>query len=85
MAAERRLLLPFEFFPHLNANAGDLARLVTSSRHFERPILAVHDGDGVVVADGLVECIGNPVWISRGAVTQASAIEPAGMKVSPGS
>jgi hypothetical protein len=56
MAAERRLLLPFEFFPHLNANAGDLARLVTYSRHIERPILAVHDGDGVAVADGLVEC-----------------------------
>ena len=75
-------LLPFEFFPHLNANAGYLTKLMTYSRHTERPIVAANDGEGVVVTGGLIDCIGNPIWIFQGAIKQATAIEFAGMKVS---
>ncbi|NSY46809.1 Type 1 glutamine amidotransferase-like domain-containing protein [Agrobacterium tumefaciens] len=74
-------LLPFEFFPHLNANAGYLTKLMTYSRHTERPIVAVKDGEGVVVTGEMIECIGNPVWIFQGAIKQATAIEFADMKV----
>jgi dipeptidase E len=74
-------LLPFEFFPHLNANAGYLTELMTYSRHTERPIVAVKDGEGVVVTGEMIECIGNPVWIFQGAIKQATAIEFADMKV----
>ncbi|MFD2262828.1 Type 1 glutamine amidotransferase-like domain-containing protein [Lacibacterium aquatile] len=59
-------LLPFEFFPHLNANSSYREELVRYSRITQRPIIACNDGDGLVVTDGVVETIGAAVWIGAG-------------------
>lgn len=72
-------LVPFEFFPHLNAKANYLSELVRYSRHTTRPIIACNDGDGVVVSRGLVEGIGNPIWIADGAVKHIKEIKLAGI------
>lgn len=61
-------LLPFEFFPHLNAEPTYLDDLVRYSKHTPRPIIACPDGDGVIVTNGKIECIGDPLWIANGAV-----------------
>lgn len=67
-------LLPFEFFPHLNIKATYLAELVRYSTHTTRPIVAVNDGAGIIVSDGLAKCIGSPLWIFDGAIRQPSEI-----------
>jgi dipeptidase E len=77
-------LVPFEFFPHLNDSAAYLDMLLLYSRQTPRPIVAVRDGDGIVVTGGLVECFGNPVWIWDGAVRPASEMELAGFAISAG-
>jgi dipeptidase E len=59
-------LLPFEFFPHLQAKPRYLADLKEYSRRTPRPIIACPDGDGIVVADSIVDCIGDLLWIARG-------------------
>ncbi|SFB09732.1 dipeptidase E [Rhizobium sp. NFR07] len=69
-------LLPFEFFPHLNGKPNFLPDLVRYSRHTLRPIIACNDGDGLVVSQGQVELIGNPLWIANGETKEARQIEP---------
>ncbi|WP_353646217.1 Type 1 glutamine amidotransferase-like domain-containing protein [Mesorhizobium sp. WSM2239] len=61
-------LVPFEFFPHVQAKASYLPDLLAYSTRNSRPIIACPDGDGVVVAHGVVECIGDPLWLSNGSV-----------------
>ena len=75
-------LTPFEFFPHLGADPSYLSNLTRYSRHTPRPIIACHDGDGVVVTRGVVECIGHPLWIAEGAVIQIKEIALADIVVS---
>ncbi|MBA8878276.1 Type 1 glutamine amidotransferase-like domain-containing protein [Phyllobacterium myrsinacearum] len=75
-------LLPFEFFPHLNASARYVTELTRYSQHNGRPIIAVNDGDGVIISDGVVDCIGNPVWIFEGAIKQANEIKLDGITIS---
>ncbi|MFK3963413.1 Type 1 glutamine amidotransferase-like domain-containing protein [Ensifer adhaerens] len=60
-------LVPFEFFPHLSDDKSYLPALLRYSLSTPRPILACNDGDGIVVADGRIECLGDPLWISAGA------------------
>jgi dipeptidase E len=64
-------LVPFEFFPHLNAKAEYFSLLLNYSRNTSRMIAACRDGDGVVIDEGAIENIGNIVWISNGAVVEA--------------
>lgn len=59
-------LVPFEFFPHLNADPDFLPALVRYSRQTVRPIIACRDGDGILVDRGRVEFVGQPLWISNG-------------------
>lgn len=61
-------LVPFEFFPHLGDDAGYLPALLRYSTLTTRPIVACNDSDGVVVTGGRIECVGNPLWVSGGAV-----------------
>lgn len=61
-------LVPFEFFPHARAKPSYLPDLLAYSRRNARPIVACPDGDGVVVAQGVVECIGDPLWLWNGSV-----------------
>ena len=61
-------LVPFEFFPHVQAEPRYFGELVSYSAGNGRPIAACPDGDGIVVANGEVECLGNPIWISDGAI-----------------
>jgi dipeptidase E len=63
-------LVPFEFFPHLNAKADYLSLLLNYSKNMSRTIAACSDGDGVVIDGGAIECIGQIVWISNGAVVE---------------
>ena len=59
-------LVPFEFFPHLGSRPAFLPDLVRYSRYTARPIIACNDGDGLVVTNGELECIGQPLWIENG-------------------
>lgn len=74
-------LLPFEFFPHLNAEANYLAEILRYSIYTKRPIVAVNDGAGIVVSDGIVECFGNPLWIFQGAIRQSDEIKFADLSI----
>ncbi|WP_162843917.1 Type 1 glutamine amidotransferase-like domain-containing protein [Allorhizobium taibaishanense] len=64
-------LVPFEFFPHLNADAAFLPALLRYSQHTLRPIIACNDGDGLAVTNGDIECIGQPLWVKNGNVRLA--------------
>jgi dipeptidase E len=64
--SEALALLPFEFFPHLQAKPRYLADLKEYSTRTPRPIIACPDGDGIVVTEGVVDCIGDLLWIARG-------------------
>lgn len=64
-------LVPFEFFPHLNAKPSYLPKLVEYSRLNSRPIAACQDGDGIVISSGIAESIGDLVWLSNGRVIEA--------------
>jgi dipeptidase E len=64
-------LVPFEFFPHFGARPTYLADLIRYSRLTARPIIACNDGDGVVVTQGRIECIGQPLWIENGEASAA--------------
>lgn len=58
-------LVPFEFFPH--AQKGNyLQDLLAYSNSTPRPIVACPDGDGLIILDDTIECIGNPSWLFRG-------------------
>jgi len=61
-------LVPFEFFPHVQAKPEYFDALVAYSARTARPIAACRDGDGIVVAHGAVQCCGDVVWLSGGAV-----------------
>lgn len=75
-------LVPFEFFPHLSDDATYLPALLRYSMHTARPIVACNDSDGIVVTDGRVECVGNPLWISGGAVRAPHEIKLDGFVLS---
>jgi dipeptidase E len=64
-------LVPFEFFPHLQASTSYLPELLRYSRLTPRPIIGCHDGDGVIVRQGKVELLGSPTLIFDGAVIPA--------------
>ncbi|WP_457583695.1 Type 1 glutamine amidotransferase-like domain-containing protein [Ensifer canadensis] len=74
-------LVPFEFFPHLSDGDTYLPDLLRYSTGTSRPIVACNDGDGVVVADGRIECVGNPLWISGGTVRTPGEIELGGFSI----
>jgi dipeptidase E len=59
-------LVPFEFFPHLQAKQSYLPDLLAYSTLNSRPIIACPDGDGVVIEKGFVECLGDLVRLSDG-------------------
>lgn len=67
-------LVPFEFFPHLNSSSAYLPQLIRYSRHTPRPIIACNDGDGLIVTNGEIECIGQPIWVANGAVRPARSM-----------
>jgi dipeptidase E len=67
-------LLPFEFFPHIQAKPSYLAGLLRYSALAAGRIIACPDGDGVIVTNGKVECIGDPLWISNGSVDRVTQI-----------
>lgn len=77
-------LVPFEFFPHLRDDAAYLPALLRYSMHTARQIVACNDSDGIVVSGGRVECVGNPLWISGGAVVAAGEIELPGLSIAHG-
>ncbi|MCF3641396.1 Type 1 glutamine amidotransferase-like domain-containing protein [Rhizobium sp. TRM95111] len=74
-------LVPFEFFPHLGGKPAYLPELLRYSRLTSRPIVACRDGDGLVVTEGRVECIGDPVWIMDGAARAPGDIQLAGLAI----
>ncbi len=67
-------LVPFEFFPHLNTSSSYLPDLVRYSNHIPRPIIACKDGEGLIVTDGKIECIGQPVWVEKGVARLARSM-----------
>jgi dipeptidase E len=69
-------LLPFEFFPHLNADPNYLSELLRYNKISSSPIVACNDGDGVVVRNGKVEFIGAPLWIADGQINEAQHVQP---------
>lgn len=66
--AEALDLLPFEFFPHLQARSGYLTDLLAYSKQNACRIAACPDGDGIVVKEGVIEAIGDVTWITNGSV-----------------
>jgi dipeptidase E len=67
-------LVSFEFFPHVQARPNYLPELVAYSAKTTRPIIACPDGDGIVVTDGVVKCIGELLFIKNGVVSKATNI-----------
>jgi dipeptidase E len=62
-------LVPFEFFPHLQAYPAHLQALSSYSRqNGGRPIYASADGDGILVEDGISRAVGAIVEIRDGDV-----------------
>ncbi len=64
-------LVSFEFFPHVQAKASYLRDLLAYSTTRSNPIVACKDGDGIVIENGVIECIGELLWISNGSVDHA--------------
>jgi dipeptidase E len=67
-------LVPFEFFPHLQAKPSYLPDLLRYSTLTPRPIIACPDGDGVVVTNGIAECIGDVLWLVDGSAKRGKQI-----------
>ena len=63
-------LVPFEFFPHFDSGRDYLPDLLSYSTSTPNRIAACRDGDGIVVHDGAVECVGDIVWITNGAIIE---------------
>ena len=61
-------LVPFEFFPHYDSGRDYLPELLSYSAKTPNLIAACRDGDGIVVRGGVVECVGDIVWIRNGTV-----------------
>lgn len=76
-------LVPFEFFPHLDADADYLPALLRYSRTTPRPIFACRDGDGVVVNGARIACIGASMWIAGGEIVAADRLALPGWTVVP--
>ncbi|MBK5570864.1 Type 1 glutamine amidotransferase-like domain-containing protein [Ensifer sp. 2YAB10] len=72
-------LVPFEFFPHLGDDDSYLPALLRYSLSTLRPIVACNDGEGIVVSDGRIECFGDPLWISGGAVRASAELRLEGL------
>lgn len=64
-------LVSFEFFPHVDSGRDYLPELLSNSAKTPNPIAACRDGDGIVVRGGVVECVGDIVWIRNGTVIQS--------------
>lgn len=73
-------LVPFEFFPHLQAKPSYLPRLLAYSARTSRPVVACADGDGVVVAGGVVELIGEPLLIVDGSIAPVKEVAIAALR-----
>ncbi|WP_339760124.1 Type 1 glutamine amidotransferase-like domain-containing protein [uncultured Hoeflea sp.] len=67
-------LVPFEFFPHLSSSPSFLPKLIGYSQHTARPIFACNDGEGLVVTDEYIECIGHPLRIANGEARPADTV-----------
>lgn len=67
-------LVPFEFFPHMNSSSSYLPALVEYSTQTPRPIIACNDGDGLVVTNGEIVCVGEPVWVEGGQTRPACSV-----------
>jgi dipeptidase E len=61
-------LIPFEFFPHVQAKPSYLPELIAYSARNSRPIIACPDGDGVVIEGGMAECMGDLLLLSDGSI-----------------
>jgi dipeptidase E len=61
-------LVPFEFFPHLQTGPSYLPDLLAYSADNTWPIIACPDGSGLVIMEGMAECVGDLLWLSRGSV-----------------
>jgi dipeptidase E len=62
-------LVPFEFFPHVQAYPGHLQALSSYSKtNGRRPIFACPDGDGIIVENGVARAMGAIVEIRDGEV-----------------
>lgn len=59
-------LFEFHFFPHFNNEGDETQKLVTRSRHEERPIVACDDQSGLVVGDANLRAIGKADIFVRG-------------------
>lgn len=67
-------LVPFEFFPHLSLSPAYRPQLIQYSRNTPRPIIACNDGDGLIVTNGEMECIGRPIWVENGKLSPARSM-----------
>ncbi|HEV7307623.1 Type 1 glutamine amidotransferase-like domain-containing protein [Ensifer sp.] len=74
-------LTPFEFFPHLNDDAAYLPALLRYSTKTTTPIVACNDDGGIVVSGARIECLGNPIWIDRGAIRTPGEITIDGFSI----
>ncbi len=81
MDADALALAPFEFFPHLGDDDTYLPALLRYSISTSRPVLACNDSDGVVVTGSRVECFGEPLWITGGAVRTPDDINLDGFSI----
>lgn len=66
-------LLPFEFFPHYGGCKRLEKALVDYSKATARPVLACHDGGGVLLRPGRTEFIGEVHMLLDGVQTAISA------------
>lgn len=64
-------LVDFAFVPHLNPGAASLAALQTYSRQHQVTVYGCRDGDGIVVENDQVKCIGDIVVVVNGKVVPA--------------
>ena len=56
-------LVEFAFVPHLDSITGGLARLQDYARQSKKKVYACRDGDGIIVQDDQVRCLGEVVVI----------------------
>ncbi|MDR6952195.1 dipeptidase E [Ancylobacter sp. 3268] len=76
-------LVPFEFLPHLDADARHLPALLRYSRATPYPIFACRDGDGLVVSGERIACIGASVWVAGGEIVAAGRVTLPGWIIEP--
>jgi dipeptidase E len=76
-------LVPFEFFPHLQARPSHLPDLLRYSTRTPRPIIACADGDGVVVSNGIATCVGDPLRLFDGTAERVTEFAVAAKAPAP--